>query len=171
MDAPAGNQVVEQARKGGINTCLPAITMLSEGVIGNAAHGAHSSLSPRDSDKQLFSTVIETETSRGAQLSIIDVAPVVAGDCTATYEQVQWFDAPCLVVAQETFPDYAYKGVLKSRVVRLEGGATVYLYPAGQGCLALKKQEIAGANMLRKQVPAKNAEQDKPQKSNTGSGK
>lgn len=147
--AAADNQVVIQARKAGITQCLSVVETLSDFLIGNARHGANDAWATKNSDQQLYTTTIERADRQVTQLSSLSVAPVAAGGCSAVYEQVQWFDNSCLVVAQEIYGNFTYKGVLADKVAVLGGPASVYLFPAGPGCLALKKEVIVNADSLK----------------------
>jgi hypothetical protein len=148
--AAADNQVVIQARKAGIGQCLPVVETLSDFLIGTARHGADDAWATKNSDQQLYTTTIERADRQGTQLSSLSVAPVAAGGCSAVYEQVQWFDNSCLVVAQEIYGNFTYKGVLADKVAVLGGPASVYLFPAGPGCLALKKEVLINADSLNR---------------------
>ena len=146
----AENNVVEQASKAGIKKCLPAVTTISNFLIGNDKHGAHDAWASKDTDQQIYSSTIERVTPGGTRLISLSVAPVTGGNCSVVYDQIEWFDTSCLVVAKEHYPNHIYKGVLASKVAILEGPATIFLYPAGPGCLSLKKEVIINANALNK---------------------
>ena len=149
--APAAdNQVVIQAREAGVGHCLPVVETLSNFLIGTARHGTDDVWATTNTDQQLYTTTIERSDRQGIQLSSLSVAPVAAGGCSAVYEQVQWFDSSCLVVAQEIYGNFTYKGVLADKVAVLGGPASVYLYPAGSGCLAIKKEVIINAESLNR---------------------
>lgn len=153
LGAAAENQVLEQANKAGIRQCMPAVEAISRFLIGSDKHGADDAYPGKDTDRQIYSTTIERLTPEGSRLISLSVAPVTAGNCSLVYDQVQWFDAQCLVVAKERFPELRYKGVLAGQVAVLEGPATVYLFPAGTGCLTLKKEVITNANALNPAQP------------------
>jgi len=146
----AENQVVEQAKRAGIQQCLPAVEALSGFLIGNAPHGADDAWPRKGTDQQLYTTTIERATPQGTRLTTLGVAPVTGGGCSALYTQVEWFESSCLIVAQEHYPNLKYGGVLASKVARLEGPASVYLYPAGPGCLAVKREVVVNANRLNR---------------------
>jgi hypothetical protein len=148
--AGAQNLVVEQAKKAGVETCLPTVEALSGFLVGNDPHGADDAWPRKNTDKQIYTSTIERVTPNGTQLSSLSVAPVKGGGCSAVYEQVQWFNTSCLVVAQEHYPKLKYKGVLANKVAVLDGPASIYLYPAGPGCLVMKKEVFTNANALKK---------------------
>lgn len=148
--ALAQNDVVTKATKAGVKSCLPAVEALSGFLVGKDPHGADDAWHRKDTDKQIYTSTIERITPNGTQLSSLSVAPVEAGGCSAVYEQVQWLPTSCLVVAQEHYPKLKYNGVLANKVAVLAGPATVYLYPAGPGCLVLKKEVMVNANGLKK---------------------
>lgn len=146
-DAVAQNQVVEQAQKAGVKRCLPAVAAISNYLIGADPHGVDS-FRTRKPDEQPFSATIERDTADGVALSSVTVTPLQDGDCALSYDQINWYNSSCLVVAKELYPQHQYRGVLSKKVILLEGAASVYLLPAGDGCLVLKKEVIVKANAL-----------------------
>ncbi len=145
--AMAENNVIAQAKKAGVKRCLPAVGAISNYLVGTDPHGVDSFRTAKP-DQQPFSATIERNAADGVALSSVTVTPLKDGDCALNYDQINWYNAACLVVAQELYPKHRYRGVLSKKVILLEGAATVYLLPAGEGCLALKKEVIVNANGL-----------------------
>jgi hypothetical protein len=143
----AENKITQQAKKAGVKRCLPAVEAISNYLIGADPHGVDSFRTPKP-NQQPFSATIERNASDGVVLSSTTITPTQDGDCVLNYDLIRWYDASCLVVAQERYPKHRYRGVLSKKVILLDGAARVYLLPAGDGCLALKKEVILKANGL-----------------------
>lgn len=148
----AQNDVVTRAKKAGVKRCLPAINALSGFIIGQEKHGSHDVWQNGNANKGVFSSTIERDAKQGSSLTSLTVAPVQNGKCSTVYDQVQWFDRPCLEVAKKHFPNFSYQGLLAKRVMLLQGPATLYLQPAGDGCLSLKKQIIMDTDAVIKKM-------------------
>ncbi len=146
----AGNIALEQAKEAGVKKCLPAIKSISDFIIENGNHGAHSFWSSQKPDDQLFTSTVERNFSDGKLLTSISVAPVKTGECAIVYEQVGFYPKSCVAVSKETFSKYQYKGELNKEVVILQStSATVYLMPVEGGCVTMKKEIISDGNSLK----------------------
>lgn len=145
----AENIPYDQAKEAGIGKCLPAVQNVSQFLHEGKSHGAHSTWATKNPDKQMFASTIERTYSDGAQIMSIFVAPVPTGACATAYERIVYWDKSCLALAKDTFSDFQYKGELNKFVTYLSkksGGGSVYLMPAGSGCISVRRETISDGN-------------------------
>ena len=67
---------------------------------------------------------------------------VISGNCSGMYEETRYWPQPCSIVKSLVFSKYVGDQLLQSQVrVSSDGPARqVFLTPAGQGCLSVKKE-------------------------------
>lgn len=148
ISANADNIVVTQAKNAGVKQCLSAIEKVSEFIIGDGSAGSHSIWNTDSPDKQAFSVMIERNYSDGTVVTNLNVAPVANGACYAEYEKIMYYTKSCLAVSHE-LKDSTYKGELNKEVGVIDhDGVNVYLMPAGNNCIAVRKETISNAQNL-----------------------
>lgn len=138
----AENHVVKKAREVGVKDCLKTIEKISNFIIKDANYGVNSVWNSKHPDKQAFSSMIEVNFGDGTMLASLNVTKTASGECYVEYEKIFTFNKTCLALAKET-ENSVYKGELGKEVAYLEvEGAAVYLFPAGSGCIFVKKEII-----------------------------
>lgn len=150
LNVAAENVVVENATKAGIKKCLPAIKYMSNFLIKDGDHGAHSQHSVSDPNNQIFTTFIERNYSDGELYTNLVVAPTTSGKCAAAYDQINYHPKSCTAVSKETYVNFKYVGTLNKKAVGLQSDdVTVYLIPTDNGCISVKKEILMDASPLK----------------------
>lgn len=89
---------------------------------------------------------VSQEISNGQSLSYVGTAyaPTPDGQCSAVYEAVSFWQGKCDDVASKVFPSFARSNNLRQHVLVLDAGASakVFLMPAGNGCVSIKKEVV-----------------------------
>lgn len=134
--------IANYAAERGVRQCLGRIDQISGFLTNGATSGAAVFLSPRESDRGLVSVSLEILGSNG--LSYVNTAyGPNAGGCDGVYEAVTYWSGSCDQVAA-TFPGFTRANALRQHIQTLDGGPTakIYLMPAGQGCISIKKEVV-----------------------------
>ena len=87
------------------------------------------------------------EVQGGNQLSYVDTsfAPnPAANECGGMYERVTYYPMSCDAVASSQYPKMKRVNNLRQSIMTLDGGdkLKVYLMPASQNCVAIKKEVV-----------------------------
>lgn len=95
-------------------------------------------------DQSMFSVSLglEGQNAAGAYASA-SFAPTTNGQAAAVYDMVQYVAQSCADVEKTIFKSLKRKGSLGKDIAILDGGAvTVFLMPAGSGCIVIKKEVV-----------------------------
>lgn len=138
----------KQAKQNGITTCLPAVEKMSN-FIADGNHGASSVWNSKVPDESAFSTVIERSYSDGSILTSLTVARTKSDHCYSEYEKIIYFDENCIATVQKNYKEAEYKGEVNKNVTFLsQNGVDIFLMPAGNGCVVMRKEIIMDASKL-----------------------
>ena len=130
----------KQAKKNGIKTCISAVEKMSN-FIADGNHGASSVWNSKVPDESAFSSVIERTYSDGSILTSMTVARTKSEHCYAEYEKVIYSTDNCMATVQKNYKDAEYKGEVNKNVTSLsQGGVNIFLMPAGNGCVVVRKE-------------------------------
>jgi hypothetical protein len=134
--------IANYATEHGIRQCLGRIDQISNFLTNDAASGAAVFLSPQESDRGLVSVSMEVLGSNGLSYVNTAYAPTARG-CDGVYEAVTYWSGTCEQVAA-TFQGFSRAKPLRQHIQTLDGGPTakIYLMPAGQGCISIKKEVV-----------------------------
>ncbi|HEY0663811.1 MAG TPA: hypothetical protein VGD18_04310 [Thiobacillaceae bacterium] len=132
-----------QAARAGVRSCLRAIesmeSWLTRGQTGNALafwDGAAS-------DRNLFSALIALENPSGNSLADLNVVPSSDGQCVVEYTQTGYVARSCAEYLASLGPAARFVRDLNGKTALVQGqGVQIYLSPAGQGCLWMRKQIV-----------------------------
>lgn len=143
--APANLGVIAQtANQGGVKTCLGRIEQVTGFLAGSGLQGAMVFVDPKQPNHGL--TSVSQEILNGQSLSYVGTAyaPTPDGQCSAVYEAVSFWQGRCEDVAKSVFPTFARSNELRQHVLVLDAGASakVFLMPAGNGCISIKKEVV-----------------------------
>jgi hypothetical protein len=142
----AENIPYDQATKVGIKKCLPAIKKMTNFVIEDGNHGAHSIWNSDTPDSSGFSTIIERNFSDGTIVTNVVVAPTANGKCYAEYQRVFNVNKSCIAMSRD-IKNSEYKAEINKEVSYLkQGDVAVYLLPNGTQCTVIRKEIIMNAN-------------------------
>ncbi|WP_052446103.1 hypothetical protein [Aeromonas fluvialis] len=130
----------KQAKEKGIKTCLHAVEKMSN-FIADGNHGASSVWNSKVPDESAFSTVIERTYSDGSIFTSLTVARTKSDHCYSEYEKIIYFEDNCMATAQKNYKEAEYKGEVNKNVTSLsQNGVDIFLMPAGNGCVVMRKE-------------------------------
>ncbi|MFV0644860.1 MAG: hypothetical protein ACK5NN_10235 [Sphingomonadaceae bacterium] len=128
----------------GITACAPAIERAARFLFEDG--DGNFTIQPLAPDVNRWPVVLTMESRHagegGTRLSVVTIAP--AGSCSGSYEQIISWSKSCDAVKSGVFADFKservlYQGVRQSE---LTPGIQLYLMPAGNGCVSVKKELI-----------------------------
>ncbi|MDO8351480.1 MAG: hypothetical protein Q7U78_14790 [Gallionella sp.] len=139
---PSMGPVANYAAQGGVRQCLGRIDQLSNFLTAGATSGANVFINPREPDRGLTSVSMEVQGNNGLSYVATAFSPA-ATSCDGTYEAITYWGGSCDQVAA-SFPGFKRVNPLRQHIQTLDGGpyAKVYLMPAGQGCISIKKETV-----------------------------
>jgi hypothetical protein len=140
----SSSPVVRGAANAGVRTCLERIDQVTSFVASNADTGAFLFPAPSNPDKQVFSIAMELLAPEMVAYASESFAPSGSNACSATYEAISYWPMNCQQTAAKQFASLKPVGVIKRAIQILDGGPAmrVFLMPADQGCIAIKKEMI-----------------------------
>lgn len=145
---PAIGAMTAQAAAGlGVLSCAQRIDRLGQYIGANAETGAYFFAPPAQPDQRLvsFSYEVRPEDARlPAAYASASFAPNQANGCGAIYEAVVYWPQDCGTVANREFAQFRAGRSVQKNLLVLENQtpARVFLMPAGQGCLSIKKEIV-----------------------------
>lgn len=143
--APQGNQITQAVAQQGVSKCLGRVNQVTSFLTGNAPSGAMLFVSPANGDRRLASVSMEIQTPNALTYANTVFAPGQgANECGATYEGVTYWNASCDDVATRVYAAFKPGRPLRQYIAVLDGGPAVkvFLMPAGQGCVSVKKEMV-----------------------------
>jgi hypothetical protein len=140
----SSNPIVKSAAKAGVRACLERIDQLTTFVSSNAEASAFLFPAPNNADKQIFSLSLELLAPDMLAYTSASFAPSGVNACSGTYEAISYWPMNCQQTFTKEFAQLKPVGVIKRAIQILDGGPTmrVFLMPAGEGCIAIKKEVI-----------------------------
>lgn len=143
--APASDRIAQVAQQLGLRKCVPRVKQITGFLTANTQHDGHFFAAPRSPDQQIASVALEVQT--GNQLSLVDTnfAPGQGpNECGGIYETITYWNKGCPAVASQNFASLKRGKPLHQAIASLESGPNVriFLMPAGQGCVAIKKEIV-----------------------------
>lgn len=126
----------------GVVFCQQRIQQVSDFLTTNASSAAALMIPPNHVNDRLVSASMEVSTSSTVFYASMDFSPLVAYGCDASFETVTYWQNSCDDVAKSQFVGAKNNGILRQFITVLTAGSTlqVFLMPAGNGCVAIKKQ-------------------------------
>lgn len=148
IDIPESNLVARQAQQWGVGTCLSSIAGLSDYLTRDMSYTWRAQRGNRDANGEMFiAALAEQETATGTKgMSVLFAAPVAAGGCNAAYQTTVYYPAACPQVQEAVFATFSTKvefGDIALSFSTPEGGAVIYMLPAGEaGCVVVKTEQF-----------------------------
>lgn len=141
---PVTNQITQGAAKAGIKSCLKRVDQVSGFLAKNSSAGAFLFPATNDPNNQLFSVSMEVDSPATLAYASASFAPVGTGGCGGVYDAITYWQASCQEIATKQFSGLKSAGIVKRSIQVLDGGPKmrVFLMPAGQGCIAIKKEVV-----------------------------
>lgn len=138
------NAIAGTAAKSGVNKCLGRINQVTNFVTANSQSGTYLFVSPKEPDKSIVSANLEVQAKNALTFASASFAPIGSDGCGGMYEAVTYWAENCDIVGAKGFPQLKKLGVIQRHVQVLQGDGTMrlFLMPAGQGCISIKKEVI-----------------------------
>jgi hypothetical protein len=142
--APAVNPVTQAAVQSGVLTCVSRINQVATFLTANCKSHAYLFVPQKMPDQSVFSVSLSTQTLDGVlKYSSASFAPTTGGQAAAVYDTVEYVAQPPDEVEKTTFKNLKRKGTLGKDIAILDGGpVTIFLMPAGPGCIVIKKEVV-----------------------------
>jgi hypothetical protein len=138
------NPVTQAAVQAGVLACVSRINQVVTFLTANSKSAAYLFLPPKQPDQSLFSVSLGLETDKAATIyASASFAPTTNGQCSALYDTVEYVALSPADVETKILKNLKRKGTLGKDIVILDGGpVTVFLMPAGSGCIVIKKEVV-----------------------------
>lgn len=136
------DRLTQQLTKAGVKRCLPIVQTVGKFLIesGEAAFVVRS-LGTNGDTSPVMVTIESSHPSLGTtRYSTVTVVP--AESCAGYYEQSIYWAQACTAVRATNFANFPAPKALQKNIMTSTASPTVslYLMPAGQGCLSVKKE-------------------------------
>lgn len=144
LSPPPVSPVTQAALQSGVLTCVSRINQVVTFLTDNTKSSAFLFVPVKQPDQSLFSVSIQTQDLTGAtRYASASFAPTTSGQTAAVYDTVEYVAQAPDAVEKSVFKDLKRKGTLGKDMVILDGGAlTIFLMPAGPGCIVIKKEIV-----------------------------
>jgi hypothetical protein len=139
------NPVTQAFGKAGVKRCLGRIEQVTSFLTSGAKSGVtlFSPTGLQDKDSGFLSVSMEI-IAGGLTYATAGFHPRQNNDCGGVYETVTYWQNPCDDVVAKNYAQMKPLGAMLDQVQMLQGTGSVkvFLMPAGQGCVAIKKEVI-----------------------------
>ncbi len=138
------NSLTQAVVQQGALNCVSRVNQVSNFLGFGPQAGAVLMLPNGQPDQHLLPISMEIPTQGTSAYVSATFAPNQANGCGAVYESVMYWAQNCGALAANQFANLKRIGQIKTSVTVLDGGAAmkVFLLPAGNGCLAIKKEVV-----------------------------
>lgn len=140
--SPAVNPVTQAAVQAGVLACVSRINQVTTFLTADNKSSAFLFVPQRQPDQSIFSVSLGIESEKATtKYASASFAPTTNGQTSAVYDTVEYVSLSSAEVERKTFKDLKRKGNLGKDIVILDGGpVTIFLMPAGSGCIVIKKE-------------------------------
>lgn len=143
---PSVNSITLATVKSGVIACTSRINQITNFLTaGNQGVGANLFTPPATPDQKLVSVSMEIPTTNTSSAYVsASFSPNQVDGCDGMYEAVAFWQVPCNETAAKNFTSFKQTGTLSKNIQVLDGGRLikVFLLPAGQGCVSIKKEIV-----------------------------
>jgi len=139
------SRITDEVKKAGVKSCAGRINQFTDFLTTGLKSGAVLFVPQTDPDKSIVSLSLGLETPNGmVAYASESFAPNQANGCGGVYETVAYWDSGCADVAKRQFPGFKNSGLIVKNLMMLDKGSNVkvFLMPAGNGCVAIKKEVL-----------------------------
>ena len=138
----AVNPVTKAAVDAGVLVCASRINQVVTFLTTDTKSSAYLFTPQRQTDQSLFSVSLGLDGQNlPTAYASASFAPTTNGQAAAVYDTVQYVPQSCADVEKNIFKTLKRKGSLGKDIVILDAGpVTVFLMPAGSGCVVIKKE-------------------------------
>jgi hypothetical protein len=138
------NPITQAAVQAGVLTCVSRINQVTTFLTANGKSSAYLFPPQKQPDQSIFSVSIGIDLPNSAtRYASASFAPTGNGQAGAVYDTVEYVAQSCADVETKIFKGLKRKGTMGANIVILDaGGLTVFLMPAGSGCIVIKKEVV-----------------------------
>ncbi|MEO8628501.1 MAG: hypothetical protein ABI612_10435 [Betaproteobacteria bacterium] len=138
------NAITLAAAQKGVLNCASRINQVSLFLGFGPQAGAVLMVPPSEPDQRLIALAMEVTTEGNSGYVSAAFAPNQANGCGAAYDAVMYWPQTCEAVASRQFATMKRVTKMKKDIAVLDGGAAtkVFLMPAGNGCVSIKKEVV-----------------------------
>lgn len=142
--SPAIHPVTQAAVQSGVLTCVSRINQVMTFLTANGKSSAFLFAPAKQPDLGMFSVSIASDDpSVATRYASASFAPTANGLAAAVYDTVEYVAQSPDAVEKSTFKSLKRKGTLGKDTIMLDGGpVTVFLMPAGSGCIVIRKEVV-----------------------------
>lgn len=131
-------------RSGG-KRCAPRIQQVVDFLTAGSKSGATAFIPavPRDPDNSMLSVSMEVANGDTLAYASASFHPRQEQECGGVYETVTYWQNACSQLVATQYPNLKKNAMLAQvTLLEVDPGTRIFLMPAGQGCIAIKKQVI-----------------------------
>ncbi len=139
------NAIARAAAIAGVPKCVGRIGQITDFVTANTQSSGLLFTAPSAQNSRISSASLEVSTSDTLTYVGTSFAPgPSANECSGLYEAVTYWQNRCDDVGAKAFGSFKRITPLGRVIAMLDGGpgVRVFLMPAGQGCISIKKEMI-----------------------------
>lgn len=143
--ATPANPFTQAAAKAGLSKCVRRIGQITDFVTAKTQSKGLLFTAPKTPDSRISSISLEIRSPNALSYAGATFAPgSPAGECGGLYEAVTYWNNRCDDVGAKAFGKFKRTTPLREAIATLDGGPNVkvFLMPAGQGCVSIKKEMI-----------------------------
>jgi hypothetical protein len=145
--ASPGRAIAEEMGKRGVTSCGGRIAQVTDFLRAGGTVAADMFLPPAPGDRHLASLSLAILDKSGTSVfGSASFSPQQKHGCDAVYDAITWWPKKCPDVASSLFAGAKPRGVLGRTVTVLDLGPNMsaFLMPTADGCIAIKKEVVAG---------------------------
>ena len=141
---PAVNPLVNAMVGQGVVHCQERVHQVADFLASGSNSGARLLMPTDHLNDHMVSASLEVFNGSVLFYSNMDFAPLVAYGCDAVFETVTYWPNSCDVIAKTQFKQAQNTGKMRQYISVLTAGSNlqIFLMPAGNGCVVIKKQAI-----------------------------
>lgn len=130
--------------QGGAEQCQGRVHQVADFLTKDVNSGATLLMPPDHVNDHLISASIEVFDGSVLFYANLDFAPMATYGCDASFETVTYWPTSCEKVAKTQFMEAKNSGKMRQHIIALTHGDNlqIFLMPAGDGCVSIKKQII-----------------------------
>lgn len=145
MDKSQWGKVANFFDKAGSKRCAPRIHQVVDFLTARSKSGTSVFIpgAPRDPDGSMLSLSMEVANGDVLAYASASFHPRHEQECAGVYETVTYWQNACSEVAATHYPKIKRSPMLAQlSVLEVDTSTRIFLMPAGQGCVTIKKQVI-----------------------------
>ena len=138
------NPLASAMGKAGVSHCQGRVQQVTDFLANGTNSGASLLLPPDHLNDHLVSASLEVFDGSTLFYANMDFSPLIAYGCDASFESVAYWPENCEKVANVQFKEAKNTGKMRKHIGVLTAGSNlqIFLMPAGNGCVSIKKQVL-----------------------------